>query len=153
MVKPSKLRMGLGKMSLLWMMLFLISCTGQNGRNVIQAEDSEISSENVHLQADILFDTLIHDFGTIIEGERVLCYFEYENTGEGDLVITEVETTCGCTTLDWNKEPLKPGKRAQLQVVFDTHGRSGAQLKPMAVKTSATTPVVWLTIKANVIKN
>jgi hypothetical protein len=152
-VKPSKLRIGAGKVSLLWMMCFLLSCTGQNGRNVIQVENSESPSESVHLQADILFDTLSHDFGTIIEGERVLCYFEYENTGEGDLVITEVETTCGCTTSDWKKEPLKPGERAHLQVAFDTHGRSGAQLKPVAVKTNATVPVVWLTIKAKVIRN
>lgn len=140
-------------MSLLLIMLFLLSCTGQNGRNVIQTEDSAEVQEGVHLQADILFDTLSHDFGTIIEGERVLCFFEYENTGDGDLVIMEVESTCGCTTFAWNKEPLKPGERAQLEVIFDTNDRLGAQLKPMAVRTNATIPVVWLTIKAKVINN
>ena len=31
----------------------------------------------------MLFDTLVHDFGTIIEGEMVVCYFDYENNGEG----------------------------------------------------------------------
>lgn len=151
MVKTSKHRICAGKMFLLLNMLFLLSCTGQNGRNVIQSENSAEVQKGVHLQADILFDTLEHDFGTIIEGERVLCFFDYENTGKGDLVITEVETTCGCTTLDWNKEPLKPGERAHLKVIFDTNDRLGVQFKPMAVKTNATIPVTWLTIKAKVI--
>jgi len=65
-------------------------------------------------------------------------------------VITSVETTCGCTTPDWNKEPLKPGKRDQLKVVFDASGRSGSQYKIVAVESNAATPSVRLTIKANV---
>lgn len=153
MVKCSELKVWALKMSLLLIVLFMLSCSGQNGRNVIQTEISVKSQENVDLQADISFDTLIHDFGTIIEGEKVLCYFEYENTGKGDLVIMEVETTCGCTTLDWTREPLGPGERDQLKVVFDSHGRLGTQIKPIAVKTNAMIPDVWLTIKANVINN
>ena len=137
----------------LLIMLFLLSCTGQNGRNVIQTENSDEVQEGAHLQTDVLFDTLEHDFGTIIEGERVLCFFDYENTGKGDLMILEVESTCGCTTFDWNKEALKPGERAQLEIIFDTNDRLGAQLKPVAVTTNAAVPVVWLTIKAKVINN
>lgn len=140
-------------MFLLLILASFFSCTGQNGRNEIRTESKAVVREGSHLQSDISFDTLSHDFGTIIEGEMVMYYFEYENTGEGDLAITGVETTCGCTTLDWDKEPLKPGERSQLKVVFDTKGRLGTQLKPVAVKTNGQTPLVWLSIKANVTNN
>jgi len=134
-------------------MLFFFSCTGQNGRNEAQADSKTGELKEAYLQSDILFDTLSHDFGTIIEGEIVLYYFEYENTGEGDLVISDVETTCGCTTPDWSREALKSGERSQLKVIFDTKGRLGTQIKPMAVRTNGLTPVVWLSIKANVTSN
>jgi len=142
-----------GRIAFSLTLLLLLSCTGQNGRSEILAASEAGVQEDVHLQADILFDTLNHDFGTIIEGEMVVCYFDYENTGKGDLVITSVEATCGCTIPDWNKEPLKPGERDQLKVVFNTRDRKGSQFKSVAVESNATNPVVRLTISANVISN
>ncbi len=75
------------------------------------------------------FDTLIHDFGTIIEGEQVVCYFDYRNEGGEDLLISSVEATCGCTTPDWSREPLGPGEKGSLAIIFDASGRSGIQRK------------------------
>jgi hypothetical protein len=131
----------------------LFSCSGQNGRNVTNPADVPDDMQIASLQADISFDKLSHDFGTIIEGEMVVCYFEYENIGNGDLIITSVEATCGCTTPDWDKEPLKPGEREQLKVVFDSNGRSGSQLKGVTVSSHSLTPEVRLTLKANVTNN
>jgi len=128
----------------------LFSCTGQNGRDVVMPEGSEVLTENAPFQSDILFDTLSHDFGTIIEGEMVVCYFEYTNVGKGDLVINSVKATCGCTTPDWNKAPLKEGESDRLKVVFNSVGRSGSQLKTVTVESNAVNPVVKLSIRANV---
>ena len=99
------------------------------------------------------FDTLVHDFGTIIEGESVVCYFDYSNRGVGDLVITGVEATCGCTVPSWSREPLKPGARETLQLIFDASGRSGEQRKQVTVKSNASNEVVRLTIRARVISS
>jgi hypothetical protein len=131
----------------------LFACNGQNGSKLTEAGIEQDGQQGVDLQADILFDTLVHDFGTIIEGEMVVCYFDYENRGEGDLVIASVAATCGCTTPDWSKEPLKPGQRGQLKVVFDTRGRSGSQFKGVSVVSNSVTPNTKLTIKANVTVN
>jgi hypothetical protein len=129
----------------------LVSCTGQNGRSVTNPGVEPDDLQSASLQADIKFDTLSHDFGTIIEGEMVMCYFEFENRGKGDLIITSVEATCGCTTPGWSKEPLKPGERDRLRVVFDSGGRSGSQLKWVTVNSNSVNPEVRLSIQANVI--
>ncbi|MCP4309993.1 MAG: DUF1573 domain-containing protein [Bacteroidetes bacterium] len=134
-------------------MLFLLSCTGQNGRSVTDSSADKEFREDASKQADILFDSLAYDFGTIIEGEKVVCYFDYENSGKGDLVISSVEATCGCTTPDWNREPLKPGEHEQMKVVFNSSGRSGSQRKSVTVSSNAATPIIKLSIKANVINN
>lgn len=131
----------------------LFACNGQNGRVLKEGSLEENNAQSIEKQADISFDTLIHDFGTIIEGEMVVCYFDYENRGKGDLVIASVTATCGCTTPDWSKEPLKPGERGQLKVVFDTHGRLGSQLKGVTVVSNSVTPNKRLTIKADVTSN
>ena len=134
-------------------LLLMFACAGQNGRDKTKVPGKENMGHNASNQADIVFDTLSYDFGTIIEGEMVVCYFDYENKGNGELVISSVEAGCGCTSPDWNREPLKPGEKDQLKVVFNARGRSGSQLKSVTVVSNALTPRLSLTIKANVTNN
>jgi len=128
----------------------LLSCAGHNDRlEKKELKESDIAQSDDN-QALISFDRLEHDFGTIIEGEKVVCYFDYENTGKADLVVNTVEATCGCTTPDWSSEPLKPGKRKSLQIIFDATGRSGIQRKMVTVKSNASNSEVKITLKANI---
>lgn len=128
----------------------LCCCSGQNDSSDPEVpEDMEIA-QVADNQPDIQFDTLFHDFGTIIEGEQVVCYFRYENTGSADLIIKSVEATCGCTTPDWVSEPLKPGGHELLKVVFDSKGRQGIQRKRVTVKSNAQNQVVHLTLLTNI---
>lgn len=131
----------------------MLACGGQNGSRDQDRTGSEAEEQYAQDEPVMLFDTLVHDFGIIIEGERVVCYFDYTNTGGGDLVITGVETTCGCTMPSWSREPLKPGAKETLALIFDTSGRSGEQRKQVTVKSNASNQVVRLTIRAKVINS
>jgi Protein of unknown function (DUF1573) len=133
--------------------LALLSCGGQNGRGSTGSDTGEEFKQVTHGQPVMLFDTLIHDFGTIIEGERVVCYFDYRNAGGTDLLITAVEASCGCTIPDWNREPVGPGEQEHMKIIFDASGRIGAQLKSVTVRSNASNSLLRLTIKANVKKN
>jgi len=127
-----------------------MSCTGQNDRHTADIEESEGVLKVAGDQSVITFDRLSHDFGTIIEGEQVVCYFDYVNSGATELVLTSVEATCGCTTPDWNSEPLEPGKKERLKIIFDATNRSGAQRKEVTVNSNAGNSIVRLTISANI---
>ena len=153
MVKMIKLKSWQLAVFLAGMMLAILACGGQNDSE--QAGTSRGSSEDQYAQGEPLmhFDTLVHDFGTIIEGESVVCYFDYSNRGGGDLVITGVEATCGCTVPSWSREPLKPGARETLQLIFDASGRNGEQRKQVTVKSNASNEVVRLTIRARVVSS
>lgn len=139
--------------TLLVMLLLVLSCARQNGSQSRESQISEESGQDVQGKPVMQFDTLIHDFGTIIEGERVVCYFDYKNSGEEDLLITAVEATCGCTTPDWSSAPLGPGMSETLEIIFDASGRSGEQRKLVTVKSNASNQLVQLTIRANVNNN
>lgn len=44
--------------------------------------------------------------------------FVLKNTGKQPLVIEYVKTSCGCTSVDYSKEPVQPGKEIQLDVTY-----------------------------------
>ncbi|MGW8315377.1 MAG: DUF1573 domain-containing protein [Bacteroidales bacterium] len=142
---------GFGMAWLAW--LLIGGCHGQNDSVVKNVDNQENISVDPSETPALTFDTLAHDFGTILEGERVVCYFDYENSGGGSLMINDIETTCGCTIPDWSREPLAPGERNTLQIVFDATRRSGLQLKQVTVYSNAENSKVQLMIRANVKSN
>ena len=139
----------------LWLVFMgsLLACSGQNGSHDAVSTTPGEQTQNPLVQSIIEFDTLAHDFGTIIEGEKVVCYFDYYNRGESLLVISSVEATCGCTIPRWSGEPLQPGEKKSLKIVFDAAGRNGVQRKTVTVKSNAGNPLVRLTLKADVTDN
>lgn len=103
--------------------------------------------------AVLTFKEYEHDFGKIAEGEKVAYVFTFENSGDGNLVISSATTSCGCTVPKYDSRPIPPGKNGNLEVVFDTSGRSGMQTKTITVKSNASKPVLLLKITAEVITN
>ena len=135
------------------LILIVWSCGGQNGSQEGESSEAANGGQYTVEEPVMYFDTLAHDFGTIIEGERVVCYFDYRNNGGVDLLITAVEASCGCTIPSWSSEPLKPGEKDTLELIFDASGRSGEQRKLITVKSNASNQEVRLTIRAKIINS
>jgi hypothetical protein len=88
--------------------------------------------------AIITFDKKTHDFGDIVQGDKVEHTFYFTNTGNEPLIITNVQVTCGCTTpKGWPREPIPPGARGELTVGFSSSGKIGRQQKPVTVISNA----------------
>ena len=87
---------------------------------------------------EITFETITHDFGTFPEENgKVSCVFEFTNTGKADLVLQKVRASCGCTTPEWTKEPVKPGEKGPVKATYNASGRPGAFSKTITVTTNA----------------
>ena len=72
----------------------------------------------------IEFSKETHDYGIIKYNADPYCVFEFKNTGNEALLITEARGSCGCTVPTCPREPILPGKSAEIQVKYDT-GRPG----------------------------
>jgi hypothetical protein len=92
-----------------------------------------------------------HDFGKLIQGEKVTYAFKFKNTGNTDLIISDVSSSCGCTVPSYTDKPVKPGETGVLQVTFDSDGRKGFQHKTVTVVTNTIPNTTLLKIKAMVI--
>lgn len=99
----------------------------------------------------IEFEKDIHDFGKLIEGEKAVYSFKFRNTGKTDLVISQVNSSCGCTVPRFPKEPVKPGEEGQIRVTFDSSGRKGVQNKAITIITNCQPNSTVIRIKAQVI--
>lgn len=92
-----------------------------------------------------------YNFGDIQETDgKVSHTFQIKNEGEAPLVITRVIASCGCTTPEWTREPIAPGKTGELTVTFDPTGRPGPFTKTVAIYSNGKTGNYVLTITGNV---
>ena len=98
----------------------------------------------------ISFDVSEHNFGTIAQGEKVSHTFSFRNIGDGPLQITDVTTSCGCTASKYSTKPVAPGESGTVEVIFDSYGREGKQLKSANVWTNCSDKPVKLQIFAEV---
>ncbi|NMH86316.1 DUF1573 domain-containing protein [Flavivirga algicola] len=89
-------------------------------KNVAEAAVRDASSSKFPV---IEFDKKEHDFGEIESKTKVTTVFNYKNTGDAPLVITDIKSTCGCTVpQDWSREPLEPGASGKFSVQFNGSG-------------------------------
>jgi hypothetical protein len=98
----------------------------------------------------IKFEKLVHDYGTINQGDNGECEFKFKNTGKEPLVLSNVISSCGCTVPSWPKEPIMPGKSSTIKIKYDSN-RVGTISKTITVLSNATEDRVTLSIKGNIL--
>lgn len=90
-------------------------------------------------QAVIEFGERRYNFGTIEEeAGKVSCVFEFKNTGNEPLVISNVRVSCGCTVPEYPKDPILPGGTGNIKITFNPKGRPGDFSKGIYVYTNTT---------------
>ena len=77
--------------------------------------------------------------------------FEYENTSDQTIEVTEIRSSCGCTVAKLDDRTLEPGESGKLTVDFNATGRRGHQLKRIIVRTTdPNRPVTTLVLDATI---
>ncbi|MGL4993827.1 MAG: DUF1573 domain-containing protein [Bacteroidales bacterium] len=98
--------------------------------------------------SQVEFVSKVHDFGTFSEDlGTVSCEFVFKNVGKTPVVINRVAASCGCTTPDWPKEPIAPGKSSKIKTTYSAKNRPGSFNKSVSIYTSDSTTPLVLSIK------
>ena len=90
-------------------------------------------------KAVITFAEDMKDYGDIIYGDSIRYTFKFINTGNADLLIKNVVTTCSCTSRKYTEGPITPGKTGELVVSFDSNKQDkvGRQNKVITILSNA----------------
>jgi len=78
-----------------------------------------------------------YDFGTVKEGTDVVHEYQFKNSGDQPLQILRVDASCGCTTPEWPKTPIMPGKSGKIKVTFKSQGRVGPVNRDITIQSNA----------------
>lgn len=92
----------------------------------MNAQEIEISESNV-------------DLGSIKYGGKAVTTVQIKNTGDKPLIISDAKASCGCTVPDWPKEPIAPGRSADMTVQYTTTTKPGAFNRTVTINSNAKT--------------
>jgi hypothetical protein len=138
---------------LLVLSVIVLSACQNDGSGNTSQNNTVSNRDSVYIDHPVIkFDTTAYDFGRVYEGEMAGWYFKYRNNGSKSLVLINVTAGCGCTTPEYNREPLAPGQEGRIKVVFDTKGRTGYQYKTVSVESNGEPGTIELVITAEIIE-
>ena len=83
--------------------------------------------------AEMKFNKEIYDFGASKKGDVLTYEFTFTNTGEDELVITEIQAECNCTKYEISKMNLQPGESATIKITLDTVTLSGLTVRKIKI--------------------
>ena len=88
-------------------------------------------------KSEIVFETPEYNFGNIQENKgKVSHKFSFTNNGKESIRILTVKPSCGCTTPNWSKDEIKPGKKGFIIAEYNPKGRPGVFRKSLSVITN-----------------
>lgn len=96
----------------------------------------------------VQFKEIEYDFGNIKQNVPPSHTFTFKNVGDRDIILTNVQASCGCTTPNWKGGAYKPGESGEIIATYNAASEGGFN-KVITVTTSE--GVVILTIKGNVL--
>lgn len=114
-----------------------IGCSQGNSGIKNGNSPADKAGETVSGTPAIDFISKTHDFGKLQQQENVLHTFRFINSGDAELLITNVKASCGCTVPEYTKNPIAPGDTGKIEVLFRTGRFVGNQFKSLKVYSNA----------------
>ena len=99
---------------------------------------------------NIKFANDVKDFGEVKAQSENTYAFEFVNTGNEPLLIENAKGSCGCTVPDWPRDPIAPGAKGVIDVVFKPKNRDtkGEDKKTVTVTANTNPKTTVLTVRA-----
>ena len=94
----------------------LSTCGNQNATGAASVTHSPVTAEPV---VAVEWDKTVHDFGDVSVADGPLtCTFTLTNTGNEDISIFEVVSSCGCTDVKFSRANIEPGQSAAISATY-----------------------------------
>ena len=114
---------------LFFLILVVFSCNEQKTTTI-----QPVKSETLLPTEALQFETESHDFGILKAGEKTSFSFVFTNSGDQPIQIKNAKPDCGCLSVRVDNKPVKPGEKGMIEVIFDSAGEFGRQLKNIEIE-------------------
>lgn len=86
-------------------------------------------------------------FEKVKEGELIEHSFQFKNTGNAPLIISDYSVGCKCTQVYFPEEPILPNQTGVVRITFDTKGKYFQQDRVIYLMVNTKKKVVKLRFK------
>lgn len=87
--------------------------------SAFSAAQVKTEGSKITIDGNVELDKVIHDFGDVLLSDGPLkCSFNITNISGKPMAIYNVVTSCGCTDVSWNKEPILAGKSGKISATY-----------------------------------
>ena len=121
--------------------------------NLVMNDNTAESSSEKSGMPEFNFEKELHDFGQLVDGEKVSYSFKFTNSGDAPLIISNAKGSCGCTVPNWSRDPIAPGESGSIDVTFNSSGRSGKINKEITLTANTNPNRKVINITSEVITN
>ena len=85
---------------------------------IIQGEKVAQEKETEVINTKVAIDKTSISLGRFNWQKEQKVTFTLKNTGNKPLVVQDINTSCGCTSVSYSKEPVQPGRELKLEVTY-----------------------------------
>ena len=89
-------------------------------------------------------------FGRLGSGEIAQLRLWLANDASRPVAVASYRRSCGCTTLEFDSQPIAPGDARQVTLTFDSRGEWGWQLKTLDISLAGAQQPLRLFVEADV---
>lgn len=89
-------------------------------------------------------------FGRLGSGEIATLRFRLSNATARSVAVLSYARSCGCTTLEFDSEPIAPGQARQMTLLLDSRGQHGWLLKTLDIALAGAAQPLRLFVEAEV---
>jgi hypothetical protein len=108
--------------------------------SIANAQKMEIINDTANYTTIKWLDSTYRNFGKVKEGEALEVSFRFINTGDKNLIISDVRPGCGCTDGQKPEEPIAPGKEGVIKAKFNSKGQHIGEARKNITVTANTKP-------------
>lgn len=138
------------------LLILVVTISFSCGNENTQCHEYKKGNEFIQNSKDayIALNKKTHNFGRINKKKELYLKtdFEIENKGIAPLVITKVDVSCGCVTVNFPKYPILSKDKAKLTVYMDIRNQEGIFNKSIIIKSNASNNLTLIKVKGEIHK-
>ncbi len=86
---------------------------------VNECNNETFITKNNGISSAVKWKTDMIDLGNIPQSKPVTIEFEFTNTSDAAVIVTDARAPCGCTVADFPKQPIAAGKSATITATYN----------------------------------
>jgi hypothetical protein len=121
----------------------LVACQGADekaAKKLTQQEKANAERDSANYTTIVWLDSTVKDLGRIKQGAVVEVNYRFKNTGDKNLIFTNVHASCGCTVPEKPEKPFASGEEGVIKAKFDSRGKRIGETRNTVYVTANTKP-------------